>query len=182
MIPLLKRTVKNSSGFTVLELIIVITLLAFVLGITLTGINYGYFSAQKKQVANKIMSDLSVMESGFTSYAVDRNAYPSHSSNLLLDSNFVPRYLNPPTADENFDTTYGLNGYLMFNNDHGYYICAKAPVKGSSDLVYQAIKIVAGKLPATKFYYNTECAAQENMSDPDSSTTVYITYWLILSE
>lgn len=176
--------IKSNKGFTLLELIIVIGILSFVIAVIVPMINTNLSNTKIKQITTKLAKDFADMESGFNNYVMDKNTYPSHASNLLQDTNFVPFYLMPPPAPEGFDTTYGTNGYLMFSKTDvapkGYYICAKVDVANGSDIKYIALKNLLTQVSPQKFFYNTSCPSASNLStDPTTNTTLYVTYWMM---
>ncbi len=176
----------NSNGFTLIELIIVITILAFVISLLIPVFNINMSNIQKKQIHSKLLGNFMSIESAFNNYMVDKNAYPVASgtpANMLNDNSFVPSYLMIPSPPDGFDTTYGLNGFLVNAktdaNPKGYYICAKVDVTGSSDLKYIAIKEISQKVSQGKYYYNTTCPAGANMADPTGAVSIYPTYWIL---
>lgn len=169
---------RNHRGFTLIEMLLVITLIGGVLAILSTGLRWGERHAE--QVASQLMSDFAAIESAVLSYEEDKNSYPAG----LGDATFAPAYIFPPVVPTGFYTAYGVSGYNLDLRsgqpapDNGYYICAKVSVPKATDAKYRAIKLVAGKIATSKFFYNTACPADSDMADPAGAATVYATYWI----
>lgn len=172
---------KQQSGFTLIEVIVVITLLGLAIAMTSQVLNYGDVAARNN--ANKMIADLADIEVSFGNYYADKNAYPTG----LADATFVPTYLFVPQVPTRWDNTYGVSGYKLAQQsaqpspNNGYYVCAKTTVTGSSDMNWAVIGHIAERLSSNNFFYNTACPATSNMGAPGGAATVFLTYWLTRS-
>ncbi len=174
----MKKRLMSNTGFTMIELVVVVTLLALIIAIVVPLVNVNMAENKKKTLQSRLISDFTAMESALGFFVTTKNDYPTHASNLLSDTNFVPSFLMPPKVSSELDTSYGVNGYLMFKNDSGYYVCVKTPAVTSSSEVFKTIKDLALNYP-NKIYYNTTCPSSSNMTDPDTATQVIVTYWMV---
>lgn len=159
----------GEKGFTLVEMLVALTLLAGVIAILVSSLNLKNSSANN--IASKVMSDMNAIEIGFTNYAQDKNTYPSG----LTDATFVPSYLFPPSPPENF------GAYSLASSGSSYYICGSVSVAGANDNSYLALKnYVNVKAPQSKFYYNTTACPQtaSMASDPSGAATINFTYYL----
>lgn len=177
---------ENRKGFTVIELLIAITLLGLVIALTISAVNWK--SSKAADIATKLGADFTSIEMAFSLYQNNTGSYPTG----LSDTNFVPAYLFPPKGDSTVvDTTWQQNGYYLGQQtgqatpNNGYFVCTKLGVANSSDVRYIALATnMNGQSPSSKFYFNTsDCssnggAATTNMSAPSGATTIYAVYWL----
>lgn len=166
-------------GFTLIELLVVITLLATIMAIMVSSKSMSNYAASN--TANKIGSDLALIQNGATTYNTDKNAYPTG----MTDATFVPTYLFAPMVPAGWDATYGTNGYFMglqsgqATPNNGEYVCARANNVGSAvDLNWLAATLITQQYAPTQYYVNTSCMAVANMAAPVIPTTVYITFWI----
>lgn len=168
---------SNSYGFSLLELVLTITLMSLAIAITASIVNFN--STTVTTTCDDLMNSLTSIESAALNYSSDKSIMPSS----LTDTAFVPTYLFPPKAPKTFDASYGTSGYYLAQQtgqtspNNGYYVCARATVTSSTDTAFAGILAASEKMSAAKFFYNTTCPATSNMATPSSSTTVYTTYW-----
>ena len=156
-------------GFTLVEMLVALTLLAGVVAILVSSLNLKNSNANN--IASKVLSDMNAIEIGFTNYAQEKNAYPSG----LSDVTFVPSYLFPPAPPVNF------GAYTLANAGSSYYICGSVSITGDNDNSYLAIKNYMNvKAPQSKFYFNTTaCPHTTSMAtDPSGAATINFTYYL----
>jgi prepilin-type N-terminal cleavage/methylation domain-containing protein len=171
-------TPNSKKGFTLIEILIAMTLLSLLVAVSISALNYN--NNVVAGIANDLMSKLSDIESGFNMYVNEKNIPPTG----LSDTTFAPTYIFAPVAPQGFDATYGTNGFNLAQRtgqtspNNGWYVCAKVAVSDATDLKYLAIKQVASKVSPQKYFYNTSCPATTNMTDPVAAATVYSSYWI----
>lgn len=117
--------IKNSTGFTLIELIVVIGIIAIMATATMAVLNP--FSQFQKARDSRIKSDLSQIQKALETYYQDKSSYPTTSGYKIFDSlvinwgsswqpymNVVPR---DPTLSHNY-VYYSLNGqtYYLYAN------------------------------------------------------------------
>lgn len=159
-------TQHKQDGFTVVELLIAITILSFLIATAVSVVNYKKDAVT--QTASKILSDLEAIEMAFTNYNTDKNAYPAS----LVDATFVGgKYLFVPVPPD------GFAAYTMSSDATGYYVCTNASVTGTTDYKYEAFTKILTKAPADKAFKNTVCPATAN-ADPAYPAALYLTYWI----
>jgi len=169
---------RNNLGFTMVELLFSLTLIAFVIGLSVSAVNFKSRSADNTET--ELVGAFSSIEAATQNYLHDKSSYPTG----LTDASFVPVYLFPPRAPSVFDRTYGVSGFSMARQtgqaspNNGYYVCAKVSVDNATDYKFEAIKQVAARVSVNKFFYNTACPALTNAADPAGATTLYPTYWI----
>jgi type II secretion system protein G len=81
---------KNSRGFTLIELIVVMAIVALLAGIAAPR----YFNAVDRAKANSLRSSLAVMRDALDKYAADKGHYPDTLEQLVQD-----RYLRQVPED-----------------------------------------------------------------------------------
>lgn len=191
------RITGGKDGFTMIELVVAMTLLALGVALSVSAINYG--DRAKNDVANELMSKFTTIEGAFNLYYADKSTYPATGTGKqgFNDTAFVPIYLYPPPAAKLFLGTFAADGAETGGTygfqlglkttgsapDRGYYVCAKAEdttvssTAGSEDTVFLAVKdVVKTKLSSNKVYYGTSCPVVEDTAPGGS--TLYVTYWL----
>lgn len=172
------QLIRKNNGFTLIEILISITLLTVLILISASYMNYNPMLISSE--ANQLMSGYADIEGAFNRYVSEKNANPTG----LTDATFVPIYLFVPMPPGAFDTTYGTSGYTLTqvtgqtSPNNGWVICNKIGVSGATDLNYLAVKKAASSLSAQKYFYNTSCGATSNMADPGAAATVYTNYWI----
>ena len=176
---------RSTAGFTMIELIVALTLLAFITTLTMNYVNFSSRAVENLSV--RLLSDFTNLEAGFSSYSYDKgtDVVDSNANGEYLDeATLVPVYAFVPKISTGFDAGYGVSGFSLRKRtgqaapNNGFFICARASVSGADATEFLAIKDIASKTAATKFYYNTACPETANMADPAGAATVYTTYWL----
>lgn len=183
------------SGFTLIELVIAMTLLALAVSLSISAVNYG--DRAKSDVANELISRLSAIEGAFNLYYADKSTYPVTTAgntykDALNDTSFVPQYLFIPPASKAFLGTWtvigsetgGTLGWMVGLKtgaaapNNGYYVCAKAAdaTVEATDLTYMAVLDAAGKMSSNKMFYGASCPVVANTAA--SGGVLYVTYWL----
>lgn len=169
---------KNDKGFTLIEILIAVTLLSVATALLLGTVNYQDRAA--RNTADKITTDFGAIEAAFNNFYADKSGYPTG----LGDVTFVPLYLFVPKAPSTYDGTYGTNGYNLglrtgqASPNNGYYLCAKASVTGAADTNWLATTYIGQRLSPNKYFVNTSCPATTNMAAPGGAATIYLTIWL----
>lgn len=173
---------KRRTGFTFFELLVVITVLSAIVVILINFLDFtGY---EKKKRVDKLLSDFFLIESAVQQYRVATNSelVDSNSNGELLDeSSFVPAYLFVPKVVQGFDSAYGISGYSLkryYDSNtgrEGYYVCVRASISSTNDLVYQVMLEVQNATAQGKVFINNTCGATSNYF---TTGTVYETYWI----
>jgi prepilin-type N-terminal cleavage/methylation domain-containing protein len=163
----MRTNLTNNNGFTVVELLIAVTIFAFLVATAVSSINFQRDAV--RQTASKLMSDLSAIEMAFTNYSVNRNAFPTG----LTDPTFVGGvFLFVPTPPD------GFAAYTMSSNTNGFFICTSATVSGTTDHRFESIMRAQSKAPAGKTFSNTTCPAVTNANPASFPATLHFTYWI----
>jgi len=115
---------KPKSGFTLIELVVVIAILGILAGIAIPR----FLDAQATARATKILADMRSMESSLTLYMIDNNVATGETDvNVMVNS--TPQYLNAvpiiPTGTASFPNGYELNltsahSYQIWKHKSGY--------------------------------------------------------------
>lgn len=169
---------RNSNGFTLVEILVSLSLMAFAISLTVNAMNFSSRAADN--IESELISSFSSIEASTQNYFNDKSAYPTG----LADATFVPVYLFVPMAPSSYDRAYGVSGFYMAKRtgqsspNNGYYICTKVTVDNASDYRFIAMKQVSSRLSASKYFYNSTCPAITNAADPTIATTLYPTYWI----
>ena len=170
---------KNKNGFTLIEILIAMTIMTVLISLSVAAINYN--SNIVNNTANELLSKVSDIEAAFNQYVADKNNPPTG----LTDATFTPTYLFTPLAPTGYDQTYGTSGFTLAQRtgqaspDNGWYVCAKVTVPNSGDPKFQALKKIATMVSPQKFFYNTSCPATTTMADPAAAATIYPVYWIM---
>lgn len=177
--------IADRRGFTIVELLIALSILGLVLSLTISAVNWK--DRKATDLATELMGHFTSMELAVSLYNNNTNTYPAS----LADANFVPSYLFPPKAPQGFDRTFSTDGYYLgqqtgqaTSSNNGYFICAMVTVDNSSDARFVALTKVKEKTPTGKFFYNTtNCttngsAPLSDIAAPSGTTTIYLAYWL----
>ena len=147
----------NNNGFTLIEILIALTIMTMLIGLSVSAINYS--SNLVNNTSNELLSKMGDIESAFNQYSTDKNAPPAG----LTDATFAPTYLFVPNTPVGFDQAYGTNGFNLAQRtgqaspDNGWYICTKTSITDQNDMKYQAIKKMASNLSPQKFFYASAC-------------------------
>lgn len=162
----MKTAPAARSGFTVIELLVALSVLIFIIAISVSAFNFG--DRATKNTATDLLNSFTAIETAVNNYQLDKGAYPSGMS----DSTFVPTYLFTPRPPDSF------NAYALANTSGSYYICATTSAAvGALDTGYKALDTVASKLSTDKFFVNNVCGATTSLA-PTGSTAMSGTYWL----
>jgi prepilin-type N-terminal cleavage/methylation domain-containing protein len=157
----------NCAGFTIIELLVAVTILGFLVAASISVINFRQDAV--RQTASKITSDMSSIEMAFTNYSISRNAFPTG----LTDPTFVGGvFLFVPTPPD------GFTPYTMSSNADGFFICTSATVSGTADFRYQSILRVQSNSPQGKSFRNTICPAITNVDPATFPATLHFTWWI----
>lgn len=173
------KTLLSKNGFTLIEILIAMTIMTILISLSVASINYN--SNVINNTSNELLSKMGDIEAAYNQYMADKNSPPSG----LSDSSFTPAYLFTPVAPTGYDTSYGTNGFTLAQRtgqaspNNGWYVCAKTTVSGIEDPKYQAMKKIAALVSPQKYFYNTSCPATSNMADPSAAATVYSNYWIM---
>lgn len=114
---------KRFSGFTVVEIMIVVVVISIIASMTLVGFNQAQIDSRDRER----VADVTALKSALTSFYRDNNEYPAPCANgiscngSLLDSFLVPKYIpsipkDPKGNEYNYiyDTTYDADGYGLY--------------------------------------------------------------------
>ncbi|HVR41948.1 MAG TPA: prepilin-type N-terminal cleavage/methylation domain-containing protein [Thermoanaerobaculia bacterium] len=74
-----RRTVSRQAGFTLIELVIVVTIIGILAGIAVVNVR----SAQRKAAENVLRADLTNMRKAIDDFYADRQRYPSSLQELV---------------------------------------------------------------------------------------------------
>ena len=112
---------KNKSGFTVIELLIVIAILSILAGTLMIN----FFSLNNEARSTKVEGDLRVLKIAIENYSITRNKFPS----TLLELEGGPTLATLPRDPYN-----GNSGYQYYYN--GNYFCVwSIGVNGDTGIV-----------------------------------------------
>jgi prepilin-type N-terminal cleavage/methylation domain-containing protein len=182
--------IVDRKGFTVIELLIALSILGLVLSLTISAVNWK--DRKATDISTELMGHFTSMELAVSLYHNNTSAYPVS----LADANFVPSYLFPPKAPVSFDRAFGNatggGGYYLGQQTtgiaKGYFLCAHVTgIADSSDAKFIALTMVKEKTPTGKFFYNTgicttdgsaEAAADIAPASVSPTTDIYLVYWL----
>jgi len=173
------KLIKNCDrGFTLIEILVVITLIGVIMAVMVSSGGLQNMSAQNN--SSKMVSDLSLIQNAFGNYHTEECAYPTG----LADATFVPTYIFSPPVPTGWDAAYGTNGYLIGVQtgqaapNNGYYVCARVSVLDATDPNWKATTLMALQFAPTQYFVNTSCTAVTNMAAPAGEATAYVTFWL----
>lgn len=135
---MLKQIIKKQSGFTLLELLIVIVIIGILALLIIPNIT----SAPKKARDTQRKTDLKAIQKGLEEYFVSNNVYPAALTDLTAGN--PPILKAVPTDPKNSapftytytpagtNTTYTLKGCLENGGDNGTGVATDATCTGSS--------------------------------------------------
>ncbi len=176
----LHAPLKNN-GFSILEVIIVLSLLLLTTSLTISYLDITRPTQAKYE--SMLATHFSSLEAAIKNYADSKGTYPDDNTTngLIVNStNFpdlVPGFIMPAAPPE------GVTGYYYNRENTGsgslrdmyLYVFANTD---ASTAYYKAFKSLAAQYPE-KVFCNTSHGVQSNMSsDPSSTTTVYLTWWI----
>lgn len=184
------KKITDKNGFTIIELLIALSILGLVLSLTISNVNWK--DRKAADMSTELMGHLTSMELAVSLYFNNTNGYPTG----LGDTAFVPSYLFAPRAPVGFDRTFGVGGYYLgqqtvdaTTSNNGHYICGSVTLTtGATDARYVALTKVAEKTPTGKFYYAPTSATVDCLTDgkvplaigaaPAATDTIHYVYWL----
>lgn len=163
----MQTSMTNNRGFTVIELLIAVTIFAFLVAAAVSSINFQRDAV--RQTASKLISDLSVIEMAFTNYSVSKNRFPTG----LTDPTFINGiYLFVPAPPD------GFTPYTMSSDANGHFLCTSTTVSGITDHRFETIIRAQSKTPAGKTFRNSSCPAITNADPAAYPATLHFTYWI----
>jgi prepilin-type N-terminal cleavage/methylation domain-containing protein len=119
---MLKKLTKKRGGFTLVEIMIVVAIIALLAAIAVPG----FLRARKRSQASKIINDLRMIDSAMDQYAIE-NAKKSGDAIAVADwTNYVKK-----------DTVLYATGQDLFGNDYGDQVVdvlPKVPATTKSNL------------------------------------------------
>jgi prepilin-type N-terminal cleavage/methylation domain-containing protein len=119
---MLKKLTKKRGGFTLVEIMIVVAIIALLAAIAVPG----FLRARKRSQASKIINDLRMIDSAMDQYAIE-NAKKSGDAITVADwTNYVKK-----------DTVLYATGQDLFGNDYGDQVVdvlPKVPATTKSNL------------------------------------------------
>jgi prepilin-type N-terminal cleavage/methylation domain-containing protein len=101
---MLKKFTKKQAGFTLVEIMIVVAIIALLAAIAVPG----FLRARKRSQASKILNDLRMIDAAVDQYAIE-NSKSGGTVLVVADwTNYVKK-----------DTTLFVTGQDLFGNDYG---------------------------------------------------------------
>ena len=178
---------QNNHGFTLLELIIAITLLSVIYAI---GANYINIQANTdRSQGNCLRANLQNIETVILNYQQSKGDWPdadnSTCSTYPVDfkkncmPDIIPSYMvaSPVTSS---CCSWPYSYYLYTKDSSGkVYLCVKAENLNKNQ--WNALKYILTRLDEDKAYINTACGASSSITPlPDNAPagTVYLTWWI----
>jgi prepilin-type N-terminal cleavage/methylation domain-containing protein len=101
---MLNKLNKKRAGFTLVEIMIVVAIIALLAAIAVPG----FLRARKRSQASKILNDLRMIDSAVDQYAVETSKTTGATVEVSDWTNYVKK-----------DTTLYSTGQDMFGNDYG---------------------------------------------------------------
>src|SRR5205085_11494311 len=103
-IPLMKKQNPNRGGFTLVEIMIVVAIIALLASIAVPG----FLRARKRSQASRIVNDLRLIDSAVDQYAIENNKLTGSTVNTTDRSIYMKKNANLyNTAADLFGNTYG---------------------------------------------------------------------------
>ena len=99
-----KLTQKNRAGFTLVEIMIVVAIIALLAAIAVPG----FLRARKRSQASKVLNDLRMIDSAVDQYAIEKGKVTGNSVDVTDWTAYVKK-----------DTNLYLTGKDMFGEDYG---------------------------------------------------------------
>lgn len=101
---MLNKLNKNRGGFTLVEIMIVVAIIALLAAIAVPG----FLRARKRSQASRIINDLRLIDSAVDQYAIETNKTSGSTVNTADWTNYLKR-----------GTNLYNTGKDLFNNDYG---------------------------------------------------------------
>jgi len=110
---------NRNCGFTLLELLIVITIIAILSGLVLSAAGY----VQKKGARSRAEAEIAAVGAALESYKADNGDYPNGSNSLVLITNLMPssgkvyfEFKSKSTNSSGWLDPFGENYYYIYTN------------------------------------------------------------------
>jgi prepilin-type N-terminal cleavage/methylation domain-containing protein len=101
---MLKKFTKKQAGFTLVEIMIVVAIIALLAAIAVPG----FLRARKRSQASKILNDLRMIDAAVDQYAIENSKSGGTVLAVADWTNYVKK-----------DTTLFVTGQDLFGNDYG---------------------------------------------------------------
>ena len=103
------KSFKKTSGFTLIEVLVVIFIIGLLATIIVVGTNY---ARQKARDAQKI-SDLTTVAAALNRYYLDNSGYPNTNFSNLVSS-YLVSYLEKPISGSAYNYSYVTPDYRLW--------------------------------------------------------------------
>jgi prepilin-type N-terminal cleavage/methylation domain-containing protein len=101
---MLKKLTSKRAGFTLVEIMIVVAIIALLAAIAVPG----FLRARKRSQASKILNDLRMIDSAIDQYAIETGKKTNDTVDVADWTNYLKK-----------DTTLYATGQDLFGNDYG---------------------------------------------------------------
>ena len=102
---MLQKLNKNRGGFTLVEIMIVVAIIALLAAIAVPG----FLRARKRSQASRIINDLRLIDSAVDQYAIETNKTSGSTVNVADWTNYLKKGTNLYTTGADlFGNTYGV--------------------------------------------------------------------------
>lgn len=118
---------RDRRGFTLIELVVVITILGVLVAIAIPTVG-GYVDDAKKKGAK---ADAKNIQTALIMYKAETGAYPSGSLTYSQLREAIKKYVSLPENDERANFTF--QSYST-STDHGFYVLLKAKDRATSSI------------------------------------------------
>ena len=109
---LTKLTSKRAGGFTLVEIMIVVAIIALLAAIAVPG----FLRARKRAQASKVLNDLRLIDAAVDQYAIETNKQTAATVNVTDWTNYLKK-----------DTTLFSTGKDLFGNTYGGQVVDSLP-------------------------------------------------------
>lgn len=124
---MIKRLRGDRRGFTLIELVVVITILGVLVAIAIPAVG-GYVDDAKKKAAR---ADAKNIQTALIMYKAENGAYPADISDYSEFRNAIKKYVSLPETDERANFTFGK---YETNADRGFYVLLSAKDRATSSI------------------------------------------------
>jgi general secretion pathway protein G len=114
---ILKRYLRNEKGFTMIEMMVVLIIIAVLIGV---GVKF-YIGYVDKAKITKAKGDITTMQAALDSYYAEKNEYPSNPKDAGIDSTVL--------------ASSGNVAYIYNLSNDEYTIHTRVPVDGTHYVV-----------------------------------------------